>query len=66
MSRSWDFFDSLSWPLSDQVSLSQRANRDTLHELMLAAGFRSLNEQWWHFTLDEEPTPYRYFNFKVL
>ncbi|HAG72861.1 MAG TPA: hypothetical protein DCL66_11725 [Gammaproteobacteria bacterium] len=33
---------------------------------MLAAGFRSLNEQWWHFTLDEEPTPYRYFNFKVL
>ena len=65
MGTSWDFFDPLSWPLSDQVSLSQRANRDTLREVMIAGGFRPLDEEWWHFTLDEEPYPDRYFNFKV-
>jgi D-alanyl-D-alanine dipeptidase len=65
MGTSWDFFDPLSWSLSDQVSLSQRANRDTLRELMIAAGFIPLNEEWWHFTLGEEPYPDRYFNFKV-
>jgi D-alanyl-D-alanine dipeptidase len=32
---------------------------------MIAAGFRPLDEEWWHFTLDEEPYPDRYFNFKV-
>lgn len=65
MGTSWDFFDPLSWPSNDQVSTQQRANRDYLRDVMVQAGFRPLKEEWWHFTLDEEPYPDRYFNFKV-
>lgn len=65
MGTSWDFFDPLSWPSSDQVSLLQRANRDYLADVMSQAGFRPLKEEWWHFTLDNEPYPDRYFNFRV-
>jgi D-alanyl-D-alanine dipeptidase len=65
MGTSWDFFDPLSWPSNDQVSQTQRANRDYLADVMIRAGFRPLIEEWWHFTLDEEPYLDRYFNFKV-
>ena len=65
MGTSWDFFDPLSWPSNDQVSQAQRANRDYLADVMIRAGFRPLIEEWWHFTLDEEPYLDRYFNFKV-
>lgn len=65
MGTSWDFFDPLSWPSNDQVSMLQRANRDYLRDVMVQGGFRALKEEWWHFTLVEEPYPDRYFNFKV-
>ena len=28
-------------------------------------GFKSLKEEWWHFTLSNEPFPNKYFNFIV-
>ena len=31
----------------------------------LAAGFEPLAEEWWHFTLKDEPCPDRYFDFPV-
>jgi D-alanyl-D-alanine dipeptidase len=65
MGTSWDFFDPLSWPSNNHVSPTQRANRDYLADVMIQAGFRPLREEWWHFTLDEEPYLDRYFNFKV-
>lgn len=65
MGTTWDFFDPLSWPSSAQVTLLQRANRDLLAEVMTQAGFRPLKEEWWHFTLEDEPFPDRYFNFKI-
>jgi zinc D-Ala-D-Ala dipeptidase len=28
-------------------------------------GFKNLEEEWWHFTLKNEPYPDKYFDFKV-
>ncbi|CAA6803024.1 MAG: Unknown protein [uncultured Sulfurovum sp.] len=32
---------------------------------MLKHGFKSYAEEWWHFTLKNEPYKNRYFNFNV-
>ena len=32
---------------------------------MVANGFRPLKEEWWHFTLNDEPYPDTYFDFVV-
>lgn len=65
MGSSWDFFDPLSWPSSDQVSIEQRDNRDDLRDVMVQAGFSPLKEEWWHFTLKNEPFPNQYFDFII-
>ena len=33
--------------------------------LVLAHGFKPLEEEWWHFTLADEPYPDTYFTFPV-
>ena len=65
MGSSWDFFDPLAWPASDQVSAQQRVNRDDLRDVMIQAGFRPLKQEWWHFTLNDEPFPDHYFDFII-
>ncbi|MBD3800725.1 MAG: hypothetical protein IE886_04595 [Campylobacterales bacterium] len=47
------------------VTAQQRANRLLLCSVMTRAGFRPLQEEWWHFTLENEPFPERYFDFPV-
>ena len=65
MGSPWDFFDPISWPSSDAVPQSARDNRMLLREVMLRHGFAPLEEEWWHFTLREEPHPQTYFDFPV-
>jgi D-alanyl-D-alanine dipeptidase len=36
-----------------------------LREVMLRHGFRPLDEEWWHFTLADEPYPDGYFDFPI-
>ncbi|MEJ2385130.1 MAG: M15 family metallopeptidase [Xanthomonadales bacterium] len=43
----------------------QRANRMLLQSLMVKHGFRPLAEEWWHFTLEDEPYPDTYFDFVI-
>lgn len=43
----------------------QYKNRMILREAMLAHGFKPLVEEWWHFTLKDEPYPDTYFTFPV-
>lgn len=66
MGGGWDYFDPLSWPSSNQVSAAQKANRLLLQTLMTKHGFRPLQEEWWHFTLNEEPYADQYFDFPVM
>lgn len=65
MGTSWDFFDLRSWGESDLVNEQQRANRALLRSIMTKHGFIPLREEWWHFTLANEPYPDTYFNFPV-
>lgn len=41
------------------------ANRTRLREAMVRAGFKPLKEEWWHFSLENEPFPDRYFDFPL-
>jgi D-alanyl-D-alanine dipeptidase len=65
MGTGWDFFGPKSWPASLDVTPQQRANRALLQRLMVKHGFRPLAEEWWHFTLADEPYPETYFDFVV-
>lgn len=65
MGTGWDFFGPRSWPSSIEVSAKARAHRMLLQSLMVKHGFRPLAEEWWHFTLVDEPFPDTYFNFPV-
>ena len=65
MGSGWDFFDPRSWPSSREVNPAQRANRMLLQQLMVRHGFKPLKEEWWHFTLKDEPYPDTYFNFAI-
>jgi len=65
MGTGFDFFSPISWPTSKEVISQQRANRLLLRSVMLSQGFRPLEEEWWHFTLANEPYPTTYFDFVV-
>ena len=65
MGTGWDFFDPKSWPSSMAVNAQQRANRLLLRSVMLANGFTPLAEEWWHFSLENEPFPDTYFEFQI-
>jgi len=32
---------------------------------MLQHGFKPYDNEWWHFTLKNEPFPKKYFNFPI-
>jgi zinc D-Ala-D-Ala dipeptidase len=42
-----------------------RASRLLLRTIMIGHGFRPYDQEWWHFTLADEPWPDRYFDFPL-
>ncbi len=65
MGTGFDCFHELSHPQNLQVGLAQRMNRMLLKVLMDKHGFKNYDQEWWHFTLREEPFPDRYFDFPI-
>ena len=65
MGSYFDFFGEISAVYFKEISGEQRANRMLLHNIMLKHGFKSYAEEWWHFTLKNEPYEKTYFNFNV-
>lgn len=65
MGSGFDFFGPPSWPDNPDMSPSQRAHRMLLQTLMHRHGFSHYAQEWWHFTLKEEPFPDTYFDFPV-
>lgn len=62
----FDYFGSLSWAENTEaITEQQAANRKLLRDLMVSHGFHPMAEEWWHFTLDNEPYPDTYFTFPV-
>ncbi|MCR3754292.1 M15 family metallopeptidase [Lentzea californiensis] len=65
MATGYDCFDTLSHTDDPRVTGQARENRQLLKAAMARAGFRNLPEEWWHFTLNDEPFPDTYFDFPV-
>ncbi|MEU7784131.1 M15 family metallopeptidase [Amycolatopsis sp. NPDC049159] len=65
MGTGYDCFDPLAHTDNPAITGVARENRDLLRSTMAAAGFRNLPEEWWHFTLNDEPFPDTYFDFPV-
>lgn len=65
MGTGFDCFDPLSATQSAKVTREQAANRKVLVDAMEAAGFTNLPEEWWHFTLADEPFPDTYFDVPI-
>ena len=64
MGSAFDFFGKRSWLKYANISPSQRANRMLLHNMMLKHTFKSYPQEWWHFTLQNEPYQ-KYFDFNI-
>ena len=65
MGGTFDYFGELSHPDYMEISAQQYKNRMILRDAMLAHGFKPLDEEWWHFTLKDEPFTDTYFTFPV-
>ena len=57
--------DNSASPTGRSITAEQFANRMILRRAMLAHGFKALDEEWWHFTLKDEPFTDTYFNYPV-
>ena len=65
MGGTFDYFGYRSYPDYPNLTEEQRKNRQLLRSVMLKHGFRGIDTEWWHFTLNNEPYPGTYFNFAV-
>ena len=52
-------------PKDGKINAAQFRNRMILRQAMMRHGFRPLAEEWWHFTLENEPYPNTYFTHPV-
>jgi D-alanyl-D-alanine dipeptidase len=69
MGASFDLFDEASWYESKQIDATCKTMRAYLRTMMKKHGFRSSEQEWWHFTLNNEPYPAgqdsSYFKFPI-
>ena len=66
MGSPFDFFGEISHSERvDGLTAEQIGNRAVLRRAMVDNGFRPLPEEWWHFTLENEPYPDTYFDIPI-
>lgn len=65
MGTPFDYFDPKSRTNNQGIPSHARRYRRILKQAMEQNGFKNLAEEWWHFTLIDEPFPDRYFSFPV-
>ena len=65
MGGTFDYFGERRHPDYKNITDQQYKNRMILREAMMDHGFKPLDEEWWHFTLENEPYPDTYFTFPV-
>ncbi len=66
MGGTFDYFGELSHPdYRGNLTAQQIKNRQYLRDVMIKHGFKPLETEWWHFTLENEPYPDTYFTFSV-
>ena len=64
---SFDLMDPASWADDNYFDFTeeQKKNRKFIRDIMESEGFKVLKEEWWHFTLINEPFPDKYFDFDI-
>ena len=65
MGGTFDLFSEVSHPDYENITQEQKNNRKILHDAMIKAGFKGIDSEWWHFTLENEPYEDTYFNFDI-
>ncbi|MGC9671356.1 M15 family metallopeptidase [Planosporangium sp. 12N6] len=65
MGTGYDCFDPLAHTLDPRVTGPAMDNRLLLKRLMEEAGFANYANEWWHYTLANEPYSDTYFDFPV-
>jgi D-alanyl-D-alanine dipeptidase len=65
MGTGYDCFDSFANTRDPRITGAPMENRLLLDRAMTNAGFKNLDLEWWHYTLNDEPYPNTYFNFPV-
>lgn len=65
MGGTFDYFGEMSHPDYKNITDEQYKNRMILREAMMDHGFKPIDTEWWHFTLENEPYPDTYFTFPV-
>ena len=66
MGSSFDLFHPVSHHDTPLINNTEHiANRELLRAIMKKHGFKDYQNEWWHYTLAEEPFPNTYFDFVV-
>ena len=65
MGSPFDYFSEKSHPDYKDITDEQYENRMKLQHVMVRNGFKPIDCEWWHFTLENEPYPDTYFEFPV-
>jgi D-alanyl-D-alanine dipeptidase len=65
MSSSFDLFGEASHHDSNLIETEFLARRNYLRGIMKKNGLNDYPEEWWHYTLKNEPFPDTYFDFVV-
>jgi D-alanyl-D-alanine dipeptidase len=66
MGSAFDFFGEVSHSEhTEGLTKEQINNRRILRKAMTENGFKPLAEEWWHFSLENEPYPNTYFDFPI-
>lgn len=66
MGSSFDLFDIASHTTNSLISSFEQQRRFLLRDLMNRSGFTNYENEWWHFTLRDEPFPNDYFDFDIV
>lgn len=65
MGSTFDYFGEISHQQSPLITPLQAQNRKMLNDVMVQNGFALFPQEWWHFTLQNEPYPDTYFDFAI-
>ena len=65
MGTGFDLFDPAAHTDAPGLDTAQRDNRRHLVRALAAQGFAIYPLEWWHFTLQPEPTPHTAYDFPV-
>lgn len=65
MGGPFDLFSEVSHPDYRGITEEQYEARMLLQSAMVRGGFKTIDCEWWHFTLKNEPYPETYFDFPV-